>query len=73
VAAQAPAAPPPGHAARRQPARPGSSGQAAQRIAALQAGRHASGEYTARLDREAQAKPEADHKAEACEAAEIEM
>lgn len=46
---------------------------AAQRLAAQQAERHASGEYAARIEREAPAEPEAGHQAEAREGAEIEM
>ena len=47
--------------------------QAAQRIAAQQAERQASGGYAARLEREAQAQSEAEQQAEAHEGAEIEM
>ncbi len=47
--------------------------QAAQRVAAQQAERQVSGEYAARIEREAQAQPEAGRQAEARDQAEIEM
>ena len=49
------------------------AGEAAQHIAVRRAERQASSEYAARLEREAQACPEAEQQAEAREGAEIEM
>ena len=49
------------------------AGQAAQRIAAQQAERQASSEYAARIERQAQAQPDAGRHAEAQDQAEIEM
>ena len=49
------------------------AGDTAQRLTAQRAERHASSEYAARLERQAQAEPEAGHQAEAREGSEIEM
>jgi hypothetical protein len=47
--------------------------QAAQRIAAQQAGRHASSEYAARMELEAQTQAEAGQQAEARDEVELEL
>ena len=49
------------------------AGHAAQRLTAQRAERQASSEYAARIERQAQAGPEAGHQAEAPEGIEIEL